>query len=1145
MGLSATVAARTPTTLTCQFGEQDDGPVPLSGLLVQDGLDSSPAAIDSALASHWYPIWNRDTRREETDLECWSGYMSLLRRCTSPCPGISVDMQEEGAWLHVVRRLSPHKSTGVCGWHNADLRQLPSRSIKDLAFILGSPVHTQFPAHLMRARVALLGKIENPTEAAHTRPITIMSNLFRVWGRVLCTQVLQVWSRTLPSSVQGCLRERCSSDLCYWLQSETEAALARKRNCTGVAVDLRRAFNTLPRCPLRATLQWLGLPEPVCSLWTRSLASVERTFCVQASLGAYIPSTTGAPEGDPVSVLGMTSFCVVYGDLLQPYVQPRSFVDNWGWTASGRQKHLPAVRELTSLAGSLRLQIDWSKSYCFATCPEARKWLRTHSADVFPDPIPLLSQVKELGAHLQFNRHRMLGHLPVRIKEANRRLHCLYNSSAPLESKALAIQSSIWPATFFGAHALAPGKQRLNMLRGNAARVLAGRHHTLSPHAALYLLPTVQDPEPFIMIQQARMLRRCFHTMPDVASSVLAMASGPEPSSVFGPASAIRTMFGRNDWTLSPDGWFKGPGHSRFNVRTASPAAISQAVLRSWGHAVQQACLHRNGLHQMPLPCRDRTVKVLRHFKPWEQLMLARHVSGGFMSHAEKASWSADVLDLCPLCGAKDTKFHRLYECSPLSTVREPYAHLLQQVQRHRPWWTHLFMASEHDDAFMFRLISTSRQLPPLVNRPAPGFVQLFSDGAARHSSSPTARLIYWSVVQACGPSSPVSPTDWVRLGHESRRASFSVVCMGATPGEQTVPRAELAALAWAARWLGNQPGFQVEVHSDSQFVVDTWHRLQRGEPLTALAHPDLAEPLVGVRNFSVLKVKAHNDAGSRPTAAPSLQWATAGNIAADSAAAAARGQEMRLLRDLSDSLAEHDKLEYEEMLSFARYLVEVNVYEVKLKEVERLQRAEDEADSLALPMEIQVGGSREPPEAWVSLVPHGLPPCLQDLLWGNEFVSAVYSWAASLQWPPLPQPSTTDSVTFLELFSHFTVWSNLLPPAEIPVRGRRQFVSARSLGGSVQPRSLEQAVGVFMEVIQSVRRQHGIVLLPNYPVIRLHHLRLLGLDTPQNGLAVRPLFSSAAGWVPLLRELCTRHALQPVIALVRSTNQGRPHQVP
>ena len=305
-------------------------------------------------------------------------------------------------------------------------------------------------------------------------------------------------------------------------------------------------------------------------------------------------------------------------------------------------------------------------------------------------------------------------------------------------------------------------------------------------------------------------------------------------------------MFARNEWTVSEDGWFKGPGHCSFNVKTSTPAAISRAVVQSWGEAVQQACNHRTGLHRMPVPQRDSTIRVLRCFKPCEQLMLARHVSGGFMSQAEKHSWNAEVSAECPLCGETDTKYHRLYECMPLATAREPYHDLLQAVKRHRPWWPHMFMASEHADAAMFRLISNSRRLPPVVDLPSPGFVQLFTGGAARHSSTPEARLTYWGVVQACGPGQPVNPAAWVQFSAQAQQASFKVVCMGSTPGDQTAPRAELAALAWSATWLGNKPGYQVEVHTDCQFVVDTWQRLQRGDSLSTLSPSRLGASFIG-----------------------------------------------------------------------------------------------------------------------------------------------------------------------------------------------------------------------------------------------------------------------------------------------------------
>ena len=212
-------------------------------------------------------------------------------------------------------------------------------------------------------------------------------------------------------------------------------------------------------------------------------------FSVQSSLGVGVPSTTGAPEGDPVSVLAMIGLCAVFSGLVDKMATPRTFVDNWGRSSRSKHCHVSVVGELQKLEAALRLQVDWSKSYCFATYPDARKWLRDNVSSVFPQAIPLLSQVKELGAHLQFSRHRVLGHLPDRIHAANAKLHKLYHSAAPLESKALAIQNSVWPAAFFGTQALAPGRQRLQALRSNAARVLMGRHHTLSPYAALQLTP--------------------------------------------------------------------------------------------------------------------------------------------------------------------------------------------------------------------------------------------------------------------------------------------------------------------------------------------------------------------------------------------------------------------------------------------------------------------------------------------------------------------------------------------------------------------------------------------------------------------------------------------------------------------------------
>ena len=147
----------------------------------------------------------------------------------------------------------------------------------------------------------------------------------------------------------------------------------------------------------------------------------------------------------------------------------------------------------------------------------------------------LVTQVRELGTHIQFSRHCTLGTLPDRFQEANTRLHRLYHSPASLQQKALVVQNSVWPFAMYGSYSLAPGAQRFYTLRGNAARAIHGRHHTMALQAALYFAPSVVDPEAYHMIQQARQLHRCFCVMLEIASRILELATLPEvPPTAFG-----------------------------------------------------------------------------------------------------------------------------------------------------------------------------------------------------------------------------------------------------------------------------------------------------------------------------------------------------------------------------------------------------------------------------------------------------------------------------------------------------------------------------------------------------------------------------------------------------------------------------------
>ena len=677
--------------------------------------------ISGALIDYWSPIWTREQREEAEDIANWPRFWAVARGLESPCLETPVDLSDTAAWIHVARKLPVRKSTGVCGWSNHELRALPDAALADLAALFSRAGSAGFPDWLMMARVAVLGKVQNATRPDQSRPITVLSNLYRLWARVFCQQVIREWSLRFPANILGCLKGRSAADLAYWIQQVAESAIANQQPCSGFALDLKKAFNFLPRAPVAALLKKLGVPPRHVDFWMQSLQRLQRVFQVNGHLSPPVPSSTGLPEGDALSVVGMLAVAWVFSQVVDDFVVSKSYVDNWCWSTDLVEGHAPAFAQLLDLVSSLKMQIDWEKSYFWATDNKTKLWLRKESPNLLPPGIqvPILNHVHELGAHIGFNRRRQLGKVICTFESAVARLHKLYHEPSPMDVKAGIVQQGVWPHAFYGAAAVSPGRQRLHKLRSNAARAIVGRYHTLSSSAALHLLPGVQDPEVYLQCHQARQLHRAFQAMPDVAAQVLSIASIPgEPKSVFGPGTALRSTFGRLGWTIGPDGTFRGPGHVRFHIRLSSPKQITAAIEAGWGEQVQGMCRDRVGLQGLGVPDRVVTQSVFKGLKAWEQAIVARHVTGAFMSNAEKSTWSRVVEEFCPLCGQIDTKGHRIFHCPALQHVRGDHQDLLDEVARSFPSWVHLLVAEEHEDVLLLRLLTASRRLPAPLSPP-------------------------------------------------------------------------------------------------------------------------------------------------------------------------------------------------------------------------------------------------------------------------------------------------------------------------------------------------------------------------------------------------------------------------------------------
>ena len=537
----------------------------------------------------------------------------------------------------------------------------------------------------------------------------------------------------------------------------------------------------------------------------------------------------------------------------------------------------------------------------------------------------------------------------------------------------------------------------------------------------------------------------------------------------------------------------------------------------------------------MRSPCPLINQRVLIGKPDWQQAILARHMTGAFMSGAEKLQWSQVETGLCPLCGGKDTKIHRLFSCPALSDIRAPYMALLHTVQADFPEWVHMFAATEHDKQGMLRLITSARQLPPLVQTSYSGRVTLFTDGSALHSNCPPARLTYWSVV--CSSLDCDSPdlAAWARLPATTRALQFRVLVQGSTPGCQTIPRAELAAVAWCADWLLARPTLQATLYTDSAYVMHVWAILSGRCPLQPLAGDlDLTASLALLGNtgrLDIRKVKAHNSAGLAWDSSPLLRFASEGNVAADAAARQARTQECELVRQVAEDIFEHYQYQLDHAELFAGYLVELNVAEQRRKEAATgrhdITPVYDEArarrDFFARPAVPLAGDTFR----------QHCGPChrLRGLPFGDEFMRSLHRWAGLLDWPNLPlHPAHVGSITFLELCVHFCVATRTLPPIPLYGSKQRRFISLHTEAGRLQHVDVWVLVSTFQEAVETLCRSHSIHLLPASRIQQLPNLRALGLKWDLPGISVRPILQQHVDFDRILSAICETGNIQSLL---------------
>ena len=231
-----------------------------------------PTKIGEALHHYWSQYWQRD--HPDDTWEAFENFLNQVPRLPPVQPREDLQM-----WMWAIKKLEKTTAKGTCGWAAEELQSMPPQAIEDLVYLVTNTCTSGFPRYMMLARTLPIGKVTMPESPSQTRPITILSILYRTWGKACCTQVLRHWAKEMPPEMIGFLPSRNMS--VHMIKYQHNLELIQEDSAEeagGLTLDLTKAFNLIAHKPAAAALKHTGIPTTWIDQWKGSQQVIKRTW---------------------------------------------------------------------------------------------------------------------------------------------------------------------------------------------------------------------------------------------------------------------------------------------------------------------------------------------------------------------------------------------------------------------------------------------------------------------------------------------------------------------------------------------------------------------------------------------------------------------------------------------------------------------------------------------------------------------------------------------------------------------------------------------------------------------------------------------------------------------------------------------------
>eukprot|EP00438_Fugacium_kawagutii_P003785 Skav219677 [mRNA] locus=scaffold4838:125390:128437:- [translate_table: standard] len=847
--------------------------------LEQTYTSNDPKSVADAFFNFWAPYWLRDQDAALSDINEWSSFVQMCQQV----PDLNLQGIENkhtvDEWKWAISHTKSTTARGVCGFSQQELNSLVPSMVEVIIDIFHRARGCGLPPWLMISKVFLVPKVTGASSISEMRPITVMSLLLRIWGKVTAKRLLQQWKYVLPPNIVGAMPERSCSQLTLSNAVHIEGHLQLGWDAGGFSLDIAKCFNGFPRLPLKHLLAKGGLDDGHSNLWFLSLQHLSRCACLLDSISVPSPSTTGVPEGDPMSVCAMVMVGYAWHSLVSAVAKIRTsiFADDWSWEGFTAEDHLEAFRLTMAFLDTLKLKSDPRKCWCWGTTPRARKIWKSVSELLFGDPSTFRTSIaeRELGVCMHYAKTTRHGCTPDRLKQGTQRLERLRR--LPLGSTKVAhiITTCIWPQALFGSDTVYIGAKHFDKLRGLAVEALVVKTKATLNHLAINLIDAKMIDPLFYVISRAlslwrRMLLRDT-TNCHVFYQVLANASD-DPNKAYGPAVALKCYLAAISWTIDAEANITTHRGISFSLCTVSPRRLVQYLWSAWDMLIASHLTQREDFRDWPEPDTLFTHVVPLPDDPRAHTAIGTLRSLGTLFHTQRQHWqNNDEWDnsVCPLCGGEDSRSHFPFQCPGTLQDRLAHANTLARAKTEFPHLCFLPVMHKHPSLDALEAVHEAREFPAPFLCDETGTLGVsptfYTDGSSGFPTHPSGGIAAWAIIR------DLIPSDELRIWcvqhmsiEEVTTKCFEPMQIAMGVGQQTINRVELQAIIQIIRSTSS-----AIMHSDSAWAIQALVEVQECPHFIAHAHKsnsDLYHMLCelamqkDLSKFQCFKVAAHQD---------------------------------------------------------------------------------------------------------------------------------------------------------------------------------------------------------------------------------------------------------------------------------------------